>query len=165
MTPDSVLSVRTEIRASLQGGIKKICEGYENSGLGFICYQDIQAIWSKDSRQIQNALGLVNPSVQNITLIQSRLLKTLSILIYIKDHATLDRFLEVFFDEEGQLICSDDRLPLEEATLEAQGFDFEFTDRQYIFIPVSQVFCSSFFVIVLSKMSGCPSRVKQDSTH
>ncbi|KAF2132834.1 kinase-like protein [Dothidotthia symphoricarpi CBS 119687] len=136
---------RAKVQGQLRAEIEKVARG--QAGLtqsddaldcsqAFICYQDVQNIWLRQHRTIQEALDLDDSATKDVELIAEQLLRILSILVYIDARDILDSFRERFLDESGNLTCSDQSLPMTQATVRQRGLGWHFFDDQYLFVPV-----------------------------
>jgi hypothetical protein len=129
------------VRKHIQEQLAQVIQNKNSLADAYVRYEDIRAAWS-GYKVVKHALRLTSLSDADFELIQKKLLRFLSILVYIGAHEFLDGFRERFFDNNGDLIYDDTRLPLEEQDVPSLGSSTEFLlhqrffHSQFLFTPV-----------------------------
>ena len=110
----------------------------------YICWHDISPFWTTN-----NILGVLQGQAltgSELSYLKERLLKVLSILVYIKADDCLDNFRILFFDDHTRVELSDSDLPLATPDLLPQlntnELKSKFLRHQYLFNPVRMHFSS-----------------------
>jgi hypothetical protein len=119
--------------------IRKHIQRSEKSSEKFITAKSLQEIWRFELVEFLKGLGL--DKQEQYTFIDKNLLKTLSILVHIR-WDDWPKFTEIFMEGQGfRKDRVDSKLPYDLAILQEESFlgggsGEDFSDSQYIFIPI-----------------------------
>lgn len=120
----------------------------------YVCYEDILEAWSGKGT-IETVLFKAVLQPADIDTIHGRLLRFLSILVYIGANDFLSGPRSNFFREDGEPVYDDKHLPAhhdEVPPIENFTMRTRFLNEQYIFLPVSTVVVAKIclrFILVL----------------
>ena len=131
--------LRDEIKGELDAATKR----KDNAQAKFILFSDLESIWTKHGR-LRKFFSRSNWERQHWSQIRDKLLKVVSILVYIKWNKW-DTFKDTFFhhkDADGKHDRLDEHLPFESLSgLEEPSFlgvyGQNFHADQYVFLPVT----------------------------
>lgn len=138
--------LRADLRAKFKKHIVRKDERFPEASWSedkqYIRWHDVASLWLPPET-IRNVLFPSNPTLSEEILIREKLLKVLSILVYIKAHECLDSFKAHYISESGRTRLSDAELPLQDASADrllglTAALKEKFLQRQYLFVPVSQ---------------------------
>jgi hypothetical protein len=130
----SVKTARTQIEEQLTRNI----QNPNSFADAYIRIQDIRQAWSNDELT-RHALRLSMLPSAEFQLIQDRLLRFISLLVYIGADDFLSDYRNHFYDRNGDLIYEDSKLPLIEQdipTLGSRKLRHQFLVYQFLFVPV-----------------------------
>lgn len=143
---DLCLRVRDDIRNHLAECLvtrgDKFPEASKEDKKAYFRIQDIKDAWS-GRETIARALHPTTVSPDDAKFIQEKLLLFLSILVWMPAHKVLDQFRQYAYDSKGDILCSNDQLPLEQDDVPDFGdlaSSRQFYSYQFMFKPVSKPF-------------------------
>lgn len=128
--------LQSRIYTALQGRMHR----REQPSNSFICDEGIYAVWTNPETRLLWELGhLLQWTIEDIRIVHSRLLKILSLLVWInfKDWPAFNSFYLA-----GRRVITDDDLPimdpghLIECFPHDPAFRDQFVEKQYIFLPI-----------------------------
>jgi hypothetical protein len=137
----SIRATAKQARAEIQEHLARHLKNKDSPAEAYILYDDIQQAWSgRDTIQLVLAPAVLLPA--EVDMIRERLLRFLSILVWLGAHEFLNDFRTNLLHADGRLKYNDSVLPFKDAEVPPIGgfvIRQRFLNEQYIFIPVKRL--------------------------